>query len=78
MEDSKHIWVQLLDRTQKRLKVVIIALESFVSEGSNTHPPLPYVLWEESTEVWITVRIRYTYIRVSDCTVLYWVICTYN
>ena len=57
MEDGTRIWVQLLDRSQKLLKVVVIALESFIYEEGNAHPPLPYVLWEESTDVWITVRI---------------------
>ena len=55
MENGEHIWVQLLDRTQKLLKVVIISVESFVSEGSRALSPLPYVLLEESTDVWINV-----------------------
>lgn len=55
VENGEHIWVQLLDRSQKLLKVVIISVESFVSDGSRTRAPLPYVLWEESTDTWINV-----------------------
>ena len=53
MDDGRHIWVQLLDRPQNLLKVVVIALESFSSDRDKA--PLPYVLWEEHTEVWINV-----------------------
>ena len=55
MEDGEHIWVQLLDRLQKLLKIVVIPLESFVSDRNKTSLPLPYVLWEENTDVWINV-----------------------
>lgn len=53
MGDGEHIWVQLLDRPQKLLKVVVIALDSFTSDRDKA--PLPYVLWEETTDVWINV-----------------------
>ena len=53
MNDGKHVWVQLLDRPQKLLKVVIITIESFNSNRDKA--PFPYVLWEEHTEVWINV-----------------------
>ena len=53
MEDGGHICVQLLDRPQKLLKVVVIALDSFTSDRDKA--PLPYVLWEEHTEIWINV-----------------------
>ena len=55
MDDGRHIWVQLLDRPQKLLKVVVIALESFTFDRDKA--PLPYVLWEEHTEVWINVSL---------------------
>lgn len=57
MEDGEHIWVQLLNRPQKLLKVVVIALTSFTSDRDKA--PLPYVLWEERTEVWINVSWRH-------------------
>lgn len=63
MENGEHIWVQLLDRKQKLLKVVIISVESFVLDGSRALSPLPYVLWEESTDVWINV----SYCSVLQC-----------
>lgn len=53
MEDGDHILVQLLDRPQKLLKVVVIALDSFTFDRDKA--PLPYVLWEERTDVWINV-----------------------
>ena len=53
MDDGRHIWLQLLDRPQKLLKVVIIALDSFTSDRDKA--PLPYMLWEERTDVWINV-----------------------
>ena len=53
MDDGQHIWVQLLDRSHKLLKVVVIAHDSFSSDRDKA--PLPYVLWEECTDVWINV-----------------------
>ena len=59
IDGGDHIWVQLLDRSQKLLKVVIVAVESFISDTSRSKSlaPLPYVLWEESTDVWINVSV---------------------
>ena len=56
MEDGEHVWVQLLDRPQKLLKVVVIAVDSFTSDRDKA--PLPYVLWEEHTDVWINVSLQ--------------------
>lgn len=55
MKDGEHVWVQLLDRSQKLLKVVIISVSSFVSDGSKARSPLPFLLWEERSETWINV-----------------------
>ena len=65
MEDGKHVWVQLLDRPQKLLKVVVIAIESFVSDRDKA--PFPYVLWEEHTEVWINVSLNRFYFASTYC-----------
>ena len=63
------IWVQLLDRKQTQLKLVVVDLEAFVGETTSpddeaTPPddqprPVPYILWEEKSDVWINVRLVY-------------------
>lgn len=67
MDDGEHVWVQLLDRQQKTLKVVVIAVESF---GCKEDSPFPYVLWEEHSDMWINVRYMIYYLIGSISTAI--------
>ena len=51
------VWVQLLDRRQRHLKVFVLSVDAFLPHD---HPPSeypsPYLLWEDTSEHWINVR----------------------
>uniref|UniRef100_A0A0A9VTT3 Dipeptidyl peptidase 8 n=1 Tax=Lygus hesperus TaxID=30085 RepID=A0A0A9VTT3_LYGHE len=63
--DSDHVWVQLLDRKQQRLELVLISLENFVEPPPNvfrfndkqeeTLSPPVYVIGKQTSDVWINV-----------------------
>lgn len=65
--DSQHIWLQLLDRRQKRLELVVIRVESFVEPPPNVYSrlseanlddpgsPLVHVVARQTSDVWINV-----------------------
>lgn len=68
MPDGENIWLQLLDRKQQRLEVVVLSLKSFVEPPRNvwspsphtnsvsvSTPPIKYVFSQES-DVWINVH----------------------
>lgn len=68
MPDGNHIWIQLLNRPQTQLKIVVVSIEAFILDGHSdptlrsadaVHTPLVYELLEENSDVWINVRYSY-------------------
>ena len=60
MPNGKEVWIQLLDRQQKHLLLVVFSIHSFVPLNNTENRsvfPLSYVLWEESSCNWISVSI---------------------
>ena len=63
MPDGDHIWVQLLNRAQTHLQIVVISVKAFSSTATTVSGapieavPLPYVLWEENSDIWINVSV---------------------
>ena len=54
----QEVWLQLLDRQQRHLLIVVIHVSSFVPVNAPKDPsviPNCYILYEESSSVWITV-----------------------
>ncbi|KAL1123002.1 hypothetical protein AAG570_003326 [Ranatra chinensis] len=65
--DSNHIWLEMLDRRQKRLELVVISIDNFVeplpnvydhSDGASDDQPLPiaYLVASQASDVWINVH----------------------
>ncbi|XP_014248526.1 dipeptidyl peptidase 9 isoform X1 [Cimex lectularius] len=62
--DSEHIWVQLLDRRQKKLELIVISLENFVEPPPNIFKlnetvdetnPLVHIIARQVSDIWINV-----------------------
>ncbi|GLH11264.1 AGAP003138-PA-like protein [Gryllus bimaculatus] len=62
---SEHIWVQLLDRRQQRLELVLLSLDNFTEPPPNVYnvennlnPPTPavQVLYTQHSDIWINVN----------------------
>uniref|UniRef100_A0AAV2JNF7 Dipeptidylpeptidase IV N-terminal domain-containing protein n=1 Tax=Knipowitschia caucasica TaxID=637954 RepID=A0AAV2JNF7_KNICA len=76
--DGKYGWAVLLDRSQRRLQLVLLPPALFVpvtedasvrQEHLEATPPnaQPYIIYEETTDVWINVHdIFYPFIQTSD------------
>ncbi|CAH0559459.1 unnamed protein product [Brassicogethes aeneus] len=61
--DSEYIWMQLLDRRQQRLDVVILSLNNFTEglplfdeTGNTAIAPLVQVIYTQESPVWINVH----------------------
>lgn len=63
--DSEHIWVQLLDRRQQRLELVLLSVDNFTEPPPNMYnvenslnPPTPavQVIYTQYSDIWINVN----------------------
>lgn len=59
------LWVQLLDRRQQRLELVLISVDNFVEPPPNVYhnenhanPTIipAQVIWTETSEIWMNVK----------------------
>lgn len=52
-----RVWAQLLDRSQRRIALVLIPLEYFVYDSEQMIPEecRPWIIHEETSDVWINV-----------------------
>lgn len=72
------IWVQLLDRRQKRLELALLAADQFIdvkstncSEDWVSWTPTVYVLYSQVSEIWINVHdILYFFPCEENCSTL--------
>ena len=76
MPDAYHIWIQLLDRRQRRLELVLLSLSNFTevlpmyddSSGStDSGSPVVQVLYSQESAVWINVHDLLHFLPTSDC-----------
>jgi hypothetical protein len=60
------IWVQLLDRRQQRLELVLLSIDNFTEPPpniynveNNLNPPMPavQVIYTQHTDIWINVSL---------------------
>lgn len=63
-----RIWLQILDRRQQRLELVILSIDNFIENAStsiintshNSTFVLPQVIYSQTSNVWVNVRNYYT------------------
>ena len=74
LPDSKSVWLQLLDRTQKQTAVIRIPEELFVADGEPLHTSANsdisksaiHVLYEEVSPYWINISDSFRFLSCSD------------
>ncbi|KAI8149797.1 hypothetical protein BJV82DRAFT_584686 [Fennellomyces sp. T-0311] len=77
LPDGQSVWVQVLSRDQKRMAVLRIKCDQFVSEAEyrqDRRPTSFEILWEESSDNWINISDAYFFLNSSktDCTEFIW------
>uniref|UniRef100_A0A674ELI1 dipeptidyl-peptidase IV n=1 Tax=Salmo trutta TaxID=8032 RepID=A0A674ELI1_SALTR len=76
--DGKYGWAVLLDRSQRRLQLVLLPPALFIPVTGNLaqrqknleavpHDVQPYIVYEETTDIWINVHdIFYPFVQTSE------------